>query len=490
MSEGIPRFKLIDRRQLMLRTVDVETLIEEDHPARAVWAFTGKMDWSRFYLDIQAVQGVAGRAAWDPRLLGSLWIYAYSRGIGSAREIARRCAYDPAFQWLTGLQEVNYHTLADFRVDFKDPLDELFVQTLGLLSAEGLISMERVMHDGTKIRANAGQDSFRREERIRMHLKAAREQVEAMGDPKAEPSARSKAARQRSQREREERLEQALKELEKFRETKSDEQAKEQARVSLTDPQARIMKHSNGGFSPSYNVQLSTDATHGVVVGVGISQCGNDLLELLPAVNRLEQNMGCKPQQVIADGGFTTRNNVLEMDRKGIDFVGSIPQTDPSGSMKYRKVNEAFHSKAFVYEAEGNQYRCPAGEVLRHKKASKRKDGIEHTYLGRSCGTCHLKMQCCPNNKGCRSIVRLEDSNAWKAFVSKMKTDAAKAVYKQRGAVAEFPNAWLKEKIGLRQFHVRGLVKVVMESLWACLTYNIQQWIRLRWRTQACPSAV
>jgi transposase len=492
MSEevGAPRFKSINRQQLMLRTVDVEALIEEDHPARAIWAFTGRMDWRRFYSRIQAVQGVAGRAAWDPRLLGSLWIYAYSRGIGSAREIARRCAYDPAFQWLTGLQEVNYHTMADFRVDFKEPLDELFVQALGLLSAEGLIAMERVMHDGTKIKACAGGNSFRREERIRSHLKAARAQVEAMGDPKAEPpSAQLKAARQRSRLEREEHLEQALKELEKIREVKLGEEAKAQARVSLTDPQARIMKQSNGGFAPSYNVQLSTDATHGLIVGVGVGQSGNDAGELAEAVNRVEQNMGGKPKQLVADGGYTNRSNVLAMAQQGIDFIGSIPKADPSGAMKQHGIQEPFYPEAFIYEAEKDQYRCPAGEILRHKSTKNRKGDLEHSYQAAACATCPLKPQCCPGAKQGRSISRLEEAEIWKNFRAKMQTDEAKAIYRQRGAVAEFPNAWIKEKLGLRQFHVRGLVKAGMESIWACLTYNIQQWIRLRWRTQACPLA-
>jgi len=67
-------------------------------------------------------------------------------------------------------------------------------------------------------------------------------------------------------------------------------------------------------------------------------------------------------------------------------------------------------------------------------------------------------------------------------FAEKMETEAAKAIYRQRGAVAEFPNAWIKDKLGLRQFRLRGLVKVRLEVLWAALTYNIQQWIRLSWR--------
>ncbi len=199
---GRPRVKPVDRSQLTWQMLDVERLIEEDHPARAIWALVGRLNLEGFYGPIEAVEGSAGRTPWDPRLLISLWIYAYSRGISSAREIGRRCAYEPAFQWLCGLGEVNHHTLSDFGVRHDGSLRKLFVEVLGVLSAEGLVSLERVMHDGTRIRACAGADSFRREERLKEYLEAARQQVEAMGDPREEESARRRAARQRAGRER------------------------------------------------------------------------------------------------------------------------------------------------------------------------------------------------------------------------------------------------------------------------------------------------
>ena len=141
-----PRVKAVDRTQLSWQMLDVERLIEQDHPARAIWELVGRVKLDGFYAPIEAVEGSAGRTAWDPRLLVSLWIYAYSRGISSAREIARRCTYEPAFQWLCGLGEINHHTLSDFRVDHDESLRELFVQVLGVLSSEGLVSLERVMH--------------------------------------------------------------------------------------------------------------------------------------------------------------------------------------------------------------------------------------------------------------------------------------------------------------------------------------------------------
>jgi transposase len=469
--------------------VDVEQLIEEDHPARAIWELTGRIDWSGFYASIQAVEGVAGRRAWDPRLLSSLWIYAYSRGIGSAREVARRCSYDPAFQWLTGLTEVNYHTLADFRVGYQHELNELFAQVLGLLSAEGLITLERVMHDGTKIKACAGGDSFRREERIRVHLEAARAHIGAMGDPHAEPSARQRAARQRARRERVQRLEQAAAELTKIQEVKAGTDAKQQARVSETDPEARIMKQGDGGYAPAYNVQLSTDAAYGLIVGVGVSQSASDYGELVSGVQRVEQNMGQPPQQVVTDGGFTSRENVVVMDEKGVDLIGSLDEhnAQSAGQMRRRGVEEAFYPQVFTYDVAQDTYRCPAGEILRHDGQEKGIGVVHHRYRATMgvCTSCNFKAQCCPQTgqKG-RTISRAVESPAVQAFVTKMQTDAAKVIYRLRGAVAEFPNAWIKTKFGLRQFHVRGQVKVGMETLWACLTYDIQQWTRLRWLTQ------
>src|SRR3984893_10964564 len=181
-----PLIRYVNRQQMSWRAVDVDRLISEDHPARAIWTLIGRLDLSPFYRAIESSVEEGGRPAFDPQLLISLWVYAYSQGIGSAREVARRCEYDPAFQWLTGLTEVNYHTLADFRVQKQQELDELFTQVLAALSKEGLITLEQVMQDGTKIRALASGRSYQGEGMIREHLERARRRVEEMGDPRNE----------------------------------------------------------------------------------------------------------------------------------------------------------------------------------------------------------------------------------------------------------------------------------------------------------------
>src|SRR6202521_2710896 len=213
---AVPRLVAIDRRQLFLRTVDIEKLVEQEHCVRSIWELVGRLDLRLYHAQIAAVEGIAGREHTDPQLLISLWLYAYSRGISSAREVARQCEFEPGFQWLCGLQAISHRTLSGFRSENKAALDDLFVQVLGMLSAEGLITLERVTLDGTKIKANAGGNSFRRKEKLEAHPELAREQVRILNAEGEEETTanRQAAARRRAARQRASRLEAAVREVE------------------------------------------------------------------------------------------------------------------------------------------------------------------------------------------------------------------------------------------------------------------------------------
>lgn len=479
---GKPLIRYVNRQQMSWRAVDVEKLVDEDHAARAIWELVGRRDLRRFYEAIESSAEEGGRPAFDPQLLISLWVYAYSQGIGSAREVARRCEYDPAFQWLAGLQEVNYHTLADFRVEKQQELDELFTQVLAALSQEGLVTLEQVMQDGTKIKAQASVRSYQGEGAIREHLERARQRVADMGDPRnEETNPKAKQARARARRERQQRLESALEELQKLPASKLREKAKTQARVSVSDPQARVMKQSDGGLRLSYNAQISTDAAHGLIVGAAITQDANDSAQLLPAVDRLEQRLGKKPRQMVADGGYTTRENIEKIAGREVDFLGSLEKTESGVTAPQRLA-----PSVFIYQPESHRYLCPEGKWLRPqgRHHNKKKRGlVAYRYEAKfsDCQACSRKPECCPeNHRQGRGLWRREESAVLTAFREKMAGEEAQRQYRRRGRVVEFCHAWIKSKLGLRQFHVRGLAKAGTELLWACLTYNFQQWIRLR----------
>jgi len=302
-----------------------------------------------------------------------------------------------------------------------------------------------------------------------------------MGDPREEEPKRKRAAQERAVRERQQRLEQALEEIQKVREAKRAD--KQQARASQSDPQARIMKQSDGGFAPSYNVQLSTEASNRIIVGAGVSQSGSDFVHLMGAVAQVEANLGQKPAQVVVDGGFTSRENIMAMAQQGVDMIGSLPEANPSsaGQQRQRGVSEKFFPDKFSYDVQQNIYRCPTGAVLTPHGREFCPGVVLHKYVAQAevCAGCQFRSECCPGNQHHgRSVIRAVHSPVVRQFAEKMETEAAKAIYRQRGAVAEFPNAWIKEKLGLRQFRLRGLVKVGLEVLWAALTYNLMHFGR------------
>jgi len=249
------------------------------------------------------------------------------------------------------------------------------------------------------------------------------------------------------------------------------------------------MKQSDGGYAPSYNVQISTEASHRIIVGVEASQSPSDYIHLMGAVKQVEANLGQRPAQVVVDGGFTSRENIMGTAAQGIDLIGSLPEANPSsaGQQRQRGVSEKFFPDKFVYDAPQNIFRCPAGQILTAKGREFCPGVVLHKYVAKAevCEACQFRSACCPGNRlHGRSVVRSVYAAEVLKFAEKMETESAKAIYRQRGTVAEFPNAWIKDKLGLRQFRLRGLIKVKLEVLWAALTYNIQQWISLRWRTK------
>jgi hypothetical protein len=415
-------------------------------------------------------------------------VYAYSKGVGSARAIEELCEWEPAYQWLTGSRVINAHTLSDFRVKYDTALHGLFVQSLGLLSADGLITLERVMQDGTKIRAKAASDSFRRQERVEQAHREAQAQVAALeAQSEEETSRRMAKARQRAARERQERLEAAL---EEFKQLEKEGRDKEHRRVSTSDPEARVMKQPGGGYAPSYNVQIDTDAKSGVVVGVGVVQAGNDFEQLESGMERVEQNLGKTPQEAVTDGGFVSRENIVGMKERGIEFIGPCVDEAGKGRSSYegRGVSVEYYRSEFVYDGASDSYRCPQGKVLSYEGKEERHMQVSYRYRAQrsDCQGCPVKSQCCPGNRVTgRSVHRSEELAEVREFRQKMETQRAREIYKTRAQVAETPNLWIKAKFGLRQFSVRGLVKVGMEALWACLTYNIRVWMRLCWRKAA-----
>ena len=486
------KLKIIDRSQLQLMTLDVDSLIASDHKARAIWDLSGTVDLTSFYTNIRSQAGQPGRQHNDPRLLISLWLYGYSEGISSARELSRDMEHEPGLRWLAGLEVVNHTTLSDFRKDHREGLDAVFTQLLAVMEGAGLVSLEQVMQDGTKIQAQASGNSFRREKTIRERLQQAREVVRELGNPDDEEKpSRRQAARRRAAEQQLERLEAATRELQQIQQSsKHSDEEKAEARVSISEPEARKMKHGNdGGIAPSYNLQLTTDAEQKVIVNQALTTSSSDgSVNLTEVMDQVEGSLDRKPDQLVADGGYTNKKNIIDLANAGVDFIGSLPDKEvrQAANLKAAGIAEEFAGHRFMKTTEGNALLCPAGKQLDYVQIQhKRGNGYEvYQAQASDCRACEFHQQCCPKGfqNGRTVCLLISEPPQMTAFREKMQTTAAKEAYQNRGPVAEFPNAWIKEKIGIRKFRLRGLAKAGIEALWACLTYNMMQWIRLVWR--------
>ena len=205
-AKGAPRLLVPNRAQMELRTVDLESLLPPDHPARAVWEFVESLDLSPLYAQVHSVDGSAGRPAIDPRIYMGLWLYATLEGVGSARALERLTRQHDAYRWILGGVSVNHHSLSDFRVQHGEYLDQVLTQSVAVLMAQGLVTLKRVAQDGTRVRASAGAASFRRQPSLERCLQEAQEQVDRLRselekDPEA-TNRRQASARQRAVEDR------------------------------------------------------------------------------------------------------------------------------------------------------------------------------------------------------------------------------------------------------------------------------------------------
>ena len=420
MSEEV-RLREPDRKQLILQTMDYETLIGAEHPARAIWRVLEGLDLSRFYAPIKARENAPGRDASDPRMLLALWLYGLSAGVNSAREIARLSTAHAAYRWICAGVSINYHTLSDFRSRHGAALDELFTQVLGLLLDQHLITLYRVAQDGTRVRASAGAASFRRKARLKACMRAARAHLERLNAEAAQDptqgSARQRAAELRAAREYEERCQRALAQAAKLgahkAEAKNHPQRTTATRLSTTDPEARVMKLADGGFRPAYNLQFATDTASRIIVGVGACNAGTDSQQLAPMLDQIERRTAAVPGQHLADGGYLNFAAVERAAARGV--------------------------KVFVPPRENRTY--------------------------------HIDPL----------TPQPRDSAAIAEYRKRMGSAEGKRIYLERAATAETVNADLKTWRGLDRLLVRGISKVLLVATWSALVYNLMRSIKMGW---------
>jgi transposase len=392
--------------------MDPDRLVPEDDRVRAVWRFVEGLDLSLFHEPIKAVQGQPGRPPIDPKILMALWLQATIDGIGSAREIARLCEMHARYQWICGGVRPGYHRLSDFRSTSEREFDKLLAQSVAVLMHKGLVDLKRVAQDGMKVRASAGTGSFRSGKRLGELLKIAQEQVQSLKEEREQDGSAGNRRREAA------------------RKRAAEDQVRRIEEALAELPEIETRKKSNNGKKKTEARCSTTDPQARVMK--------------------------------MPDAGFRPALNVhFVSDTKTKVIAGVEVNNDGTDLRMAAPLAEQLHKR---YGKNPSEWLEDGGCVTLDGIDKLAKRGIHVIAPVRQ-----------PRNKTRKATeVRSTDSPAVAEWRTRMETEEAKTIYKQRGATAELVNAHARGH-GLMQFLVRGIQKTRSVVLLLAITHNMRR---------------
>lgn len=459
-----------NRRQLTLLPQCIEDYIPTEDIVRYIDTVVDELDIS----NIEEKYSYDGRPAYEPQIIIKILLYGKMRGIRSSRELSRAVRENLRFIYLASNEKPDFRTIINFRKKFHKQLGELFKQTVKIGLRENFINLEHVCIDGTKLRAFAGRNSFKRPEKLKEILEKLEEEIieSYEGDielDKEEDNLYGKEDREaplpkelQDKAVMVKKIKKALKEHEEInRESKPK-------RMSTTDSECRYMKSK--GILPSYNAQIAVDAKSRMAVGGLVSNCCTDNGQLIPVLESIKEKTGRDPKAISVDKGYADHKGLLDVERRKID--GYIPGM--------AETSKKYSFSDFQYDKEEDVYICPNSEKLHRIKTKKKKHKKGRKYECENCKGCKLRDKCMrnPRTQVKRSLKVPEYIDKLLSMQAKVETEKGKKISKLRGATVEPVIGYIKYSKKLRRFIFRGLEMVNAMWKFELAAYNIERWAK------------
>jgi transposase len=451
------------REQRVLFPEVLDDYISEENLVRFIDAFVDGLEMEELGFDRTAPKET-GRPPYDPRDLLKLYIYGYLNRVRTGRTLERECQRNVELMWLMRKLRPDFKTITDFRKDNRKAFRGVFRQFVLLCKGLGLVGGELVAVDGSKFKAvNSGQRNFS-QKKLEERLKKIDEKVERYldemdrGDEEGkdtEISAAELKQKIEKLKERKGRYEELLKEL----------GASGQSQVSLTDPESRAMALTPRG-EVSYNVQTAVDQKHHLIVEQDVTNEGLDNHQLFTMAQKTKQMLGQDELQVVADMGYYNHEELKRCEEAGITTYVSKPLVSKNTA------RGLFGKEKFVYEADGDCYRCPAKERLDFRFETQEGDKKFRYYWTQACPGCALKAQCTTDPRFHR-IKRWEHEAVLERIEQRVKANTV--ILKLRQQLVEHPFGTIKFWNDQRHFLMRGLEKVKAEFSLSTLAYDIKR---------------
>jgi len=495
---------VMDRQQMVLFSSTLEDEIPPDHPVRLMDEILSALDWSGWESHYVLV---LGQPPIHPKVLASAILYGLSLGMRSSRQLERACLMMLDFMWLTEKRSIDHSTFCKFRTEFSRELKDLFRQVGRVAIRMEMVRLNQVSLDGTKVAANSSRHATATAKTLAERLEELDRQIERMFRESQAADERDQALFGETTPNRLPRkLADVTRRQERLRKALASARAKDASRgakakpaaVPVADPDSSVQSNKDGGFAPNYIPTVTVDGTSGLIVDADVLSDGDESAAVLPSVERIEEAFQRKPAQFLADGAFGDGENLSGLAEQGVEAYIPLEQRedrvdnparrpDPSVAVAeedWEKLPVNARTKrlsrmAFVYEPAKDRYWCPRGECLAFAgmQEQSRRDGSVtcRVYRCRSCRGCPLAPRCVGKKARARVLWRDRHEPRREAMDRRMSTPEGQAVYRRRKWMAESPLGVLKSVFGLRQFSLRGLVKVRTEWLWACTAFNLKK---------------
>ncbi|MCP4287482.1 MAG: IS1182 family transposase [Gammaproteobacteria bacterium] len=471
----------IELDQRLLFPSNVFDLLPEDHECYLYKDLFGQLDT----LALESQYSHNGQNAYHPKLIVSILIYAYSRGVFSSRQIERRCNEDLSFMFIAQMNCPNFRVLSDFRKDHPEFFQDCFKQSVKLAMELKLASLGHISLDGSKFKANSSKHkamSYKRLKEKEQELTAEiddlitkanrcdEEEDQAYKDqtgyeiPEDLKHKKARLARIKDAKDALEKREQSL---------NPGKEIEDKKQISFADKDARIMG-KKGSFDYQYNGQISVDEDHQIIVGQHLSQNANDKQEVAPALESLQETTGRLPENMSADNGYMSGDNLEALDASPIDVYIATDKGEKTSKTSLDESDRKLVKADFEYNKTKDRFTCPGGQELEMKRQAN--DGAK-TYQGDAgaCADCAYKSRCCKSGKGEARTITTDDKEPLRQQMNaKMEEEESKELYKKRKVIVEPVFGHIKNS-GFRRFSVRGKEKVAGEFSLVCATHNLKK---------------
>jgi len=471
----------VELNQRLMFPTNVFDLLSKDHECYLYEDIFKQLDTS----ELEEHYSELGQRAYHPKLIVSILIYAYSRGVFSSREIERRSHEDLSFMYIANMNCPNFRVLCDFRKNNAMFFHDCFKQTVKLAIELKLASLGHISLDGSKFKANSSKHKAMSYKRLLEKEKVLAAEIDALiekasrCDKEEEQAYKEKTGYEIPEdlQHKEKRLAQ-IKEAQKAIEAREEmlhpgQPVEDKKQISFADKDARIMgKH--GSFDYSYNGQISVDSDQQIIVGQHLSQNANDKQELEPALEQVEETTGTLPKKLSADNGYMSGDNLEALDESSVDVYMATDKGEKRNKIPLEESERPLVKADFEYNEKENSFSCPGGQVLEMKRESK--DGTR-IYQGdaESCAACQYQPRCCRSRNGKARSLTCDDKEPLRQQMNnKMEEDDAKAVYKERKVIVEPVFGQIKN-MGFRGFSVRGKEKAAGEFSLVCAVHNLKK---------------